>query len=180
MVVFVCLASDISRINCECDTSSTCQYMCTLYFFIDVGQLREGPWSYSNGRHVWLVRTSGHKSRWIRLYMAEQCEYRVHMWMHYLRNKKHLYQCFIAVIKYGYEFGCVWIESQHASERVPIIYYRDKTRVNMFYFDSNTTVPLHCAALVFLESVFWQDAVWLTVPWDPYTISLQSLIKLIA
>jgi len=29
----------------------------------------------------------------------------------------------------------------------------------MFYFDSNTTVPLQCVALV-----FWKG--WLTVPWD--------------
>ena len=34
---------------------------------------------------------------------------------------------------------------------------RDKTRLHMFYFDSNTTVPVQCAALVFLESVSWQD-----------------------
>jgi len=38
-------------------------------------------------------------------------------------------------------------------ERVPMIYFHDKTRVQLFYFDSNTTVPLLCAALVFLESV---------------------------
>jgi len=31
--------------------------------------------------------------------------------------------------------------------------FRDKTRLDMFYFDSNTTVPVQCAALVFLESV---------------------------
>ena len=37
-------------------------------------------------------------------------------------------------------------------ERLPIIYSRGKTRVHMFYFDSNTTVPLQCAALVFLDS----------------------------
>ena len=37
-------------------------------------------------------------------------------------------------------------------DRVPILYYRDKTRVQMFYFDSNTTVPLQCAALVFWKA----------------------------
>ena len=37
----------------------------------------------------------------------------------------------------------------YAPERVPIFYYRDKTRIQMFYFDSNTTVPLQCAALFF-------------------------------
>ena len=36
----------------------------------------------------------------------------------------------------------------HAPERVPIFYYRVKTRVQMFYFDSNTTVSLQCVALV--------------------------------
>ena len=50
----------------------------------------------------------------------------------------------------------------------------------MFYFDSNTTVPLKYAALVFLESVCWQDVVWLTVLWDPNNISFQTLKKLIA
>ena len=29
------------------------------------------------------------------------------------------------------------------------VYYRDKPRVQLFYFDSNTTVPLQCAALGF-------------------------------
>jgi len=33
---------------------------------------------------------------------------------------KHMYPCFIAVIKYGYEFGCVWIKS-----RVPKICLED-------------------------------------------------------
>ena len=36
---------------------------------------------------------------------------------------------------------------------IPIFYYREKTREQMFYFDSNTTITLQCAALVFLESV---------------------------
>jgi len=30
---------------------------------------------------------------------------------------------------------------------------RTSTRVQMFYLDSNTTVPLQCVALVFLDSV---------------------------
>ena len=33
-------------------------------------------------------------------------------------------------------------------ERVPMFYYRVKTRVHMFYFEYNTTVPLQCVALV--------------------------------
>ena len=37
-------------------------------------------------------------------------------------------------------------------ERLPIIYSRGKTRVHRFYFDSSTTVPLQCAALVFLDA----------------------------
>ena len=36
-------------------------------------------------------------------------------------------------------------------DRVPVFYYRNKTRVQMFYFDSNTAVPLQCVALVFLK-----------------------------
>ena len=54
-----------------------------------------------------------------------------------------------------------------APERVPIFYYRDKILVQRLYFDSNTTVTLQCAALVFLESVCCHDIVWLTIPWDP-------------
>ena len=38
-------------------------------------------------------------------------------------------------------------------ERVPIFHYREKTRIQIFYFDSDTTVPLQCAALV---CVFWK------------------------
>jgi len=45
----------------------------------------------------------------------------------------------------AYEFN-----HECAPERVPIFYYRDKTRVQMFYFDSNTTVYLQCTPLVFL------------------------------
>ena len=41
------------------------------------------------------------------------------------------------------------ITSALTPERVPIFYYRDKTRVHMFYFDSNTTVPLQCVAQLF-------------------------------
>ena len=41
-------------------------------------------------------------------------------------------------------------ECTHAPERVPIFYYQVKTRVQMFYFDSYTTVPLKCVALVVL------------------------------
>ena len=40
-------------------------------------------------------------------------------------------------------------ELKHAPERVPICYYRDKTRVHISYFDSNTTVHLQCAVLAF-------------------------------
>ena len=61
-----------------------------------------------------------------------------------------------------------------------MFYNRDKTRVQLFYFDSNTTLPRQCAALVFLESVCLLDVVWLTVPWDTNNISFQTLIKLTA
>ena len=89
-----------------------------------------------------------------------------------------MYPCFVAVIHCWYEVGCVWIKS-----RVPIIYFRNKTRVYMFYSDSNTTVPPRCAALLFFNrgrSVCWQYVVWLTVSRDPNKISFQTLIKPIA
>ena len=38
------------------------------------------------------------------------------------------------------------------AERVPIFYFHDKTRVQMFYFDFNTTVPLQCAVLAFWKA----------------------------
>ena len=81
-------------------------------------------------------------------------------------------------MKYGYEFGCIWIKSQvrHAPERVPIIYYRDKTRVQMFYFDSNDrTSPMCCISC--LESLCWRDVIRLTVPWDPNKISSRHLLN---
>ena len=40
-----------------------------------------------------------------------------------------------------------WFNS-YAPEFVPMFYYRNKTRVEKFYFDSNTTVPLECVVLV--------------------------------
>ena len=55
-------------------------------------------------------------------------------------------------------------------ECASIFYYRDNTRVHMGLFDSNTTVPLQCDTLVFLESVCCKDVIWLTVPWDPNKI----------
>ena len=90
--------------------------------------------------------------------------------------KKHLYPCFISLIKYGYEFGCVWIKSREHQHKWFNYTHQNEfpwfiTRVQMFYFDSNTTIPLQCAALVFLESVCWQDVVWLTFPWDSNKIS---------
>ena len=77
----------------------------------------------------------------------------------------------------GTSSGAYELNHQLAPERVHIIYFRDKTRVHMFYFDSNTTVPLQCAALVFLDSVCSQDVVWLTVPWDPNKISFLDAYK---
>ena len=58
---------------------------------------------------------------------------------------KHMYRYFIAVLKYGYEIGVYELNHECAS---------DNTREQMFYFDSNTTLPLRCAALV-----FWGDTV---------------------
>jgi len=53
----------------------------------------------------------------------------------------------------GTSSGAYELNHECASEREPIFYYGDKTRVQMFYFDYNTTVPLQCITLVFLESV---------------------------
>ena len=54
-----------------------------------------------------------------------------------------------------YRGNKIWVRVRVriTSALTPIFYYRDKTRVHMFYFDSNTTVSLQCAALVFFESV---------------------------
>ena len=52
----------------------------------------------------------------------------------------------------GTSSGAYELNHECALARVPIIYFRDKTQVQMFYFHSNTTVPLQCAALVFLDA----------------------------
>ena len=52
----------------------------------------------------------------------------------------------------GTSSGAYELNHECAPERVPMFHYRDKTRVHMFYFDSNTTVPLQCATLVFLKA----------------------------
>ena len=52
----------------------------------------------------------------------------------------------------GTSYGAYELNHECAPERVPIIYFRDKTRVQMFYFDSSMTVPLQCAALVFWKA----------------------------
>ena len=44
-----------------------------------------------------------------------------------------------------YRVNKTWVRVR---ERVPILYYRDKTRIHMFYIDSNTTLRLQCDALV--------------------------------
>ena len=67
-----------------------------------------------------------------------------------LRNK--------AYIPVFYRGNKIWVQVRVCMNEitialVPITCYRDKTRVQMFYFDSNTIVPLHCAALGFWESV---------------------------
>ena len=78
----------------------------------------------------------------------------------WLRNKT-----YVPVFHRGNKIAHSWF-NLYVPELVPIIYFGDKTWVHMFYFDSNMTVPLHCAAQVCWESVCWQDVVWLTVPWD--------------
>jgi len=32
--------------------------------------------------------------------------------MFFNKEIKHMYPCFIAVLKYGFEFGCVWTKSR--------------------------------------------------------------------
>ena len=65
----------------------------------------------------------------------------------YLRNK--------TSVSVFYRGNKLWVLvlvrviKSYATILIPIIYFCDKTRVQMFYFDSNTTVPLQCAALVF-------------------------------
>ena len=55
----------------------------------------------------------------------------------------------------GTSLGAYELNHECAPERVPIFYYRDKTQVQMFYFDSNTTIPLQCAALVVFFTHNW-------------------------
>jgi len=78
----------------------------------------------------------------------------------------------------GTSSGAEELNHECVRTSVPIIYFRNKTWIQMFYFDSNMTLPLKCAALGFLDSVCCQDVVWLTVPWDPNKFSFQTLIKL--
>ena len=55
---------------------------------------------------------------------------------------------------------------------------RDKTRVKMFYFDSNTIVPLQCAALVFWKAyVDRMSDGWLLLG-IPITFHLRRLLNL--
>ena len=56
----------------------------------------------------------------------------------YLRNKTYV-PVFYCGNKIWVRVRCVWI----ILNRVRLIYFRYKSRVQMFYFDSNTTVPLH-------------------------------------
>jgi len=58
-------------------------------------------------------------------------------------------------------FNTIDLITRTRTPSVPIIYFRDKTRVHMFYSDSNTTGSLQCACTSFLESVCWHDVVWL-------------------
>ena len=57
-----------------------------------------------------------------------------------------------------------------------MVYYRVKSRVQMFYFDFNTSVPLNCDALFFGKT--YVDM--MSFGWDPNNILVQTLIKLIA
>ena len=54
----------------------------------------------------------------------------------------------------GTSSGAYELNRECAPERVPIIYFRDKSRVQMFYFDSTTTVPFQCVSLVFVSKAY--------------------------
>ena len=44
-----------------------------------------------------------------------------------------MFPCFIVTISYGYSLAHSWFNS-YAPDPVPILYYRDKTRVHVFHF----------------------------------------------
>ena len=71
----------------------------------------------------------------------------IHLFLHHLRNKTY--------VPMFYYRGAYELNHECASIRTSTrVLLRDKTRVHMFYFDSNTNVPLQCVALVFfLENV---------------------------
>ena len=94
-----------------------------------------------------------------------------------LRNKTICSRVWSRSYNKGTSSGAYLINLITRTERVPVIYFLYKTLVQRFYFDSNTNVPLQCAVLVFLDSVCWQDVVWLTVPCDSNKSLSQTLIK---
>jgi len=54
----------------------------------------------------------------------------------------------------GTRSGAYELNHECTSERVPMVYYRVNTRVQMFYFDSKTCVPLKCPELAFWKVLF--------------------------
>ena len=83
---------------------------------------------------------------------------------------KHRYPCFIAEWNLGTSSGAYELKHEYASTSALItrtqmssdILFCDKTRVSMFYFDSNTARPivLYYSAAVLFESLYWQGVVW--------------------
>ena len=62
-----------------------------------------------------------------------------------LFKKKPIGTQFYRRMKYIYEFGSIWIKARvrlQCTQMSNGILFCDKTRVPMFYFDSNTTRPI--------------------------------------
>ena len=83
--------------------------------------------------------------------------------------------CFIAVIKHGYEFGCISIKS-----RVRYPYCITAIKHGYRCFISILTRPYQCAALVFFLKRTLTGCHLVDCSLDPNRISFQTLIKLIA
>ena len=77
-------------------------------------------------------------------------------------GKEHTFS--ISQVLFSFSLKNMWISGWISGNNI---------RVHMFYFDSNTTVPLQGVALV----VCWQVVVWLTVSWDHNKISSRRLLN---
>ena len=55
-----------------------------------------------------------------------------------LKKKPHMYPCFIAVIKYGYEVGCEWIKSRHKHEKIRYVVQPCTNIIYRYIYVNNT------------------------------------------